>query len=336
LVDASRMAPTETVTPQMLTHYLRLRFPAAEGIAAKSVMVIPGGRSKRTILIALERAQNLPKEIVMRQDMYLEQRGTTVRDEYGPLKLLSELGLPVPKPVHFEAEASELGPPFLFVERIAGEVPGSYFGMDIACPQVFRDLAAVLARLHRIEPGSAGVFRDTVADPNDRMGGQVEEYWRLWRRDSMWPSPVIESAYYWARNESAATAGTTALVHGDCGPHNLLVRDGGLAGLLDWEFLHIGDPAEDLGIARVYAEAMMPWSEFMDIYRAAGGADIPERRIRLAVLFYYLKGTVLVAASGRNFAAGVTDDFVKGANSYTGLRRIEMKIVEFFDLLAAS
>jgi len=125
-------------------------------------------------------------------------------------------------------------------------------------------------------------------------------------------------------------------VHGDCGPHNLLVRDGRLVGLLDWEFLHVGDPAEDLGIARVYAEPMIPWREFMSIYTAAGGADVAERRVQLAVLLHYLKGTTLVAASGRSFAEGATDDFIKGANSYTGLRRIEIKIVEFFNALSVS
>jgi hypothetical protein len=68
-------------------------------------------------------------------------------------------------------------------------------------------------------------------------------------------------------------------------------------------------------------------------FRDAGGADVTEWRIRLATLLHYLKGTVLVAMSARNFAEGKINEFIKGANSYTGLRRIEMKIVEFFDAL---
>lgn len=332
--DAPDAARAETVTPHSLTHYLRRQFPTSGEITVTSVLPIPGGRSKRTILVTLRHGGQLPEELVMRQDMYLQQTGTTVRDEYQPLKLLSELDLPVPKPVHFEGEPSELGPPFLLVERLAGAVPGSYFGMDAACPRAFADLARLLGRLHGIEPAAAGVQRTAAEGPYGRMGDQVEEYWRLWRKNSIWPSPVVESAYAWARDEYAATKGATALVHGDCGPHNLLVQDGRLTALLDWEFLHIGDPAEDLGIARVYAETMMPWAEFADIYKQAGGLDVPERRIRLAMLLHYLKGTILVAASGRNFAEGVTDDFIKGANSYTGMRRIEMKITEFFDRLA--
>jgi aminoglycoside phosphotransferase (APT) family kinase protein len=202
--------------------------------------------------------------------------------------------------------------------------------MDVSCPEAFRDLARLLARLHQIAPKDAGVTT-TAAPASGRLGAQVEEFWALWRKNSLNASPVIESAYAWARAQCAAIESTETLVHGDCGPHNLLVQDGKLAGLLDWEFLHTGDPAEDLGIARVYAETMMPWSEFMREYREAGAADVSDARINVGVLNHYLKGTTLVAASGRNFAEGHTNDFIKGANAYTGLRKIEMKIVEFMD-----
>jgi hypothetical protein len=35
----------------------------------------------------------------------------------------------------------------------------------------------------------------------------------------------------------------------------------------------------------------------------------------------------LVATSARNFAEGGTRDYIKATNSFTGLRRIEMKIL---------
>src|SRR5262249_440580 len=36
------------------------------------------------------------------------------------------------------------------------------------------------------------------------------------------------------------------LVHGDFRVGNLMVGPGGLVGVFDWEFSHVGDPAEDL------------------------------------------------------------------------------------------
>jgi len=50
-----------------------------------------------------------------------------------------------------------------------------------------------------------------------------------------------------------------------------LVEGDHLTPCSDWEFLHLGDPAVDLGLVRVYAEEFMQWEEFMRLYRAAGG-----------------------------------------------------------------
>ena len=41
-----------------------------------------------------------------------------------------------------------------------------------------------------------------------------------------------------------------ALLWGDAGPHNLLVADGRITALLDWELAHLGHPLEDLGAAQ--------------------------------------------------------------------------------------
>jgi len=105
-----------------------------------------------------------------------------------------------------------------------------------------------------------------------------------------------------------------------------LIEGEHLTAVLDWEFLHLGDPAVDLGLVRVYAEEFMQWEEFMRLYRAAGGVPVAERRVRLAMLVNFLKGTTLVATSARNFEEGWTREFVKGANSFTGQRLIELRI----------
>ena len=39
------------------------------------------------------------------------------------------------------------------------------------------------------------------------------------------------------------------LVHGDFGPQNVLIDDGRITALVDWEFAHIGQPVEDLAWA---------------------------------------------------------------------------------------
>jgi len=46
-----------------------------------------------------------------------------------------------------------------------------------------------------------------------------------------------------------------------------------MAALLDWEFCHFSDAAEDLVFARQFIEQLIPWPEFMRLYNAGGGAD---------------------------------------------------------------
>ncbi|HKQ81396.1 MAG TPA: phosphotransferase family protein [Steroidobacteraceae bacterium] len=317
-------AAIPAITAESATRYLRARFPADPQIEATAVVPIPGGRSKKTFFITIRGTSALPADVVMRQDYALRYEGTKVRDEYQPLARLAEFGLPVPKPLHLEAQESELGPPFILVERLRGSAPGSYFGLQSPCPGAFRDLARMLAQLHRVDPAELG-FK-VGPDPERSLEQLIGQYEKKWRDNAVKPSPLIDYAYSWARRECAREPGIACVTHGDCGPYNVLVQDDRLMAVLDWEFAHVGDPAEDLGIVRVYAEGVMSWDEFMSIYTAAGGQPIPERRIRLSMVLQFLKGTTLVAASGRNFEEGWTKEFIKGATSFTGLRMIEQRI----------
>jgi Phosphotransferase enzyme family len=62
------------------------------------------------------------------------------------------------------------------------------------------------------------------------------------------------------------------LVHGDVGFHNMMMRDGRLAAILDWELTHIGDPAEDIGYIRApLLKPLKPWDKFVATYVAEGG-----------------------------------------------------------------
>jgi len=57
--------------------------------------------------------------------------------------------------------------------------------------------------------------------------------------------------------------------------HNILDQDGNLAALLDWELMHLGDPAEDIGNCRAtLIEPFIGWDEFVNHYVAAGGDPV--------------------------------------------------------------
>jgi len=58
--------------------------------------------------------------------------------------------------------------------------------------------------------------------------------------------PVYELAFRWLRDHCPAAADPPVLVHGDFRMGNLLIDEGGLTAVLDWEIAHLGDPHQDL------------------------------------------------------------------------------------------
>jgi aminoglycoside phosphotransferase (APT) family kinase protein len=67
--------------------------------------------------------------------------------------------------------------------------------------------------------------------------------------------------------------GGPCLSHSDYKPWNMLVRDGQIAAVLDWEFAFAGAPLNDIGNFLRYSARQQPAYEsgFLRGYRAAGG-----------------------------------------------------------------
>ena len=74
-----------------------------------------------------------------------------------------------------------------------------------------------------------------------------------------------------------------AIVHGDFRMGNMLIDEQGIAAVLDWELVHVGDPLEDLGWLCVPAwrfggrepvAGVGPYRELLDAYQRAGGGEV--------------------------------------------------------------
>ena len=72
----------------------------------------------------------------------------------------------------------------------------------------------------------------------------------------------------WDEALAAARAATLTWIHGDLTPGNLLLRDGRLAGVLDFGAMGVGDPASDL---RVAWNLLPP--DAREVFRREVGAD---------------------------------------------------------------
>ena len=142
----------------------------------------------------------------------------------------------------------------------------------------------------------------------ERMLADIDVFEHKWH-SSRQPSLTLGLAYAWLRaNISAASNGRRSIIHRDAGCHNLLVKDGQLAAILDWETALIGDPAQDIGYSYHTVIQMMPWEEFLDEYVAAGGSRPTPAQIDFYRVWRHVWLMTMQTQAKSAIDAGYTDD----------------------------
>jgi aminoglycoside phosphotransferase (APT) family kinase protein len=164
--------------------------------------------------------------------------GSDSRDEVQVMRALHAAGYPVAGILAYDPSPEILGQPFFVMEFVEGT---SVFTRESLDPYV-----EAIASLHSLDTSAIGIdFYEQPSGPRDSALLQVERWYDVYRRNLAGePSPLVEEAAQWLRNNAPETARPT-LVHGDPGPGNYLHEDGELCALVDWEFTHLGDPDED-------------------------------------------------------------------------------------------
>ena len=159
--------------------------------------------------------------------------GTETTTEVAAMRGLLKAGYRVPEIVHVEASGSVLGEPFFVMEEVRGEVRLDDAGLD--------DIIRSVADLHKV-PVSA--IDDSGRSAQQVISDNIDGWLALYRAHTPMPIPLIEQGAAWLRANLEPT-GPSVIVHGDAGPGNALFdAENGLT-VLDWEFAHVGDAAED-------------------------------------------------------------------------------------------
>ncbi len=192
-------------------------------------------------------------------------------------------GAPVPRILVADDSPTALGNPFLICDEIRGETivrriqrrldgaagPASRAGLLSQCAQA-------LAAIHRADIGR-------VQDPGLAQEDQLVE-WRG-RLDVMGDTTAtFEWVFRWlsARRPPPTPA---VLVHGDFRMGNLIVDGSGLAAVLDWELVHVGEAYEDLAWfcirawrfgapASLGAGGLGSIEDFLSAYQEASGSTV--------------------------------------------------------------
>lgn len=154
--------------------------------------------------------------------------GTRTIDEVVGTRALRAAGVPVADVVAVDEAGHVLGRPMFVMEYVAGIDTGPI------PPAVIDDFIVQMNRMHET-PWSDGLGLST----RDQVDVWLE------RASSVEPSPLLLEAATWLRANRPSNAIATAPIHGDAGPGNF-VHDGRRVLIItDWEFAHLGDPAED-------------------------------------------------------------------------------------------
>ncbi len=152
-------------------------------------------------------------------------------------RVARDAGAPVPTVLIADNSPAALGNPYLICDEIAGETVVRRIERrldDTGRRDLLQQCAQALAAIHRADPAGIALSAEDqlVACRNqlDALGDTTATFeWAFRWLDAHRP-PAVQAQ----------------LVHGDFRMGNLIVDDAGLAAVLDWELVHLGDGCEDL------------------------------------------------------------------------------------------
>lgn len=190
---------------------------------------------------------------------------------------------------------------------------------------------AILARVHAL----------TVDEPLARLTAveQLDSMEESYRSRTM-RNPVFDYAFRWLRERMPAPPAALSLVHGDFRMGNLLVGPDSIRAVLDWELVHLGDPAEDFGWLTVNSwrfgnidrpvAGLGQVEEILDVYADETGIAMSIER----VLYWRALGSLRWGIG----AGEMADAFSQGADRSVerGMigRRISETEVDLLDIIA--
>ena len=278
----------ETWTEELGEHLTDLLEASVEG---ESTTLLPRRASEEAWTVDVKTPEGELELLVRRAaggTIYSET--LSLKQEYQVLQAAYESGVKAPKPYGYLEDLA--GREAFVMERLEGES----IGRRVVRKQEFaatrealpRQLAEELTKIHAIPierlPSLPGAQTEPAAlhvlETLERELDLLEE-----------PHPAIELGLSWLREHLPQSHGIV-LNHGDFRVGNFVVDEEGLVGVLDWEFAHLGDPADDLAWPLVRA-----WRFGEDQLRLGGIGevepylerynDLTGREISTEDLFYW-------------------------------------------------
>jgi aminoglycoside phosphotransferase (APT) family kinase protein len=308
---------------------------------------LTGGASRESWAIDMEvdgGAEAGRQALVVRRDM-----GGTIQDEaleraqeFRLLEVAHRHGVRVPRPRWLCTDPAVLEVPFFIMDRLEGESVGRRIVREPALAEARRLLPAEmgeqLARIHAIDPEKERLDFLPRNDPGCSPAQTVVERTARQLERLGEPHPALELGLRWLRANAPACP-QTVLLHGDFRIGNLMVGPEGLRGVFDWEFAHVGDPAEDLAWPCVRSwrfghddrrlGGVGTPKDFFAAYEAAGGRPVDHSAVHYWEIVGNLRWAVGCIAQADRHLSGRAASIELAS---LGRRTAEMEL-ELLDLI---
>jgi aminoglycoside phosphotransferase (APT) family kinase protein len=313
-----------------LNDYLLKRFPGFSPSGIRNFRFVPGGSSNLTAIFDVEPNDILPTRLVLRCNKSWSLTGKRVADEFILLQHLCDSGVPVPKPILAEQDTSILGGSFLIVTEIedAGSSGDAFPELSDNYPNLGaefgRELAQLLAGLHKAKIPAAAVGFD-VAPPDP--SATVRALHALWTSKDRPPlSVAADLGFAQLLSHPLPKNRPRSIVHGDINVRNLMIRDGHIAALVDWELARPGDPAEDIGYCRLMLlQHVIAWDDFVAEYVNAGGdpAACDPYAVNYYGLLAHVRNTVFASGCRTKIVTNTSRDPAIAVASWDYFHRLQ-------------
>ncbi len=282
-----------------------LRPVLGDGVVVENLNTLTGGASRTTW--AFDAVTDQRKALILRtgppDDIH-----AGMELEAAVQQRAAAAGAPVPHILSADNSPAALGNPYLICEAIAGEtiVRRIHRSLDDAArARLLQQCAAALAAVHRADPAGLGLTQtDQLTEWRDRLDEMGDT------------TATFEWAFRWL-DAHRPPPSPARLVHGDFRMGNLIVDDAGLAAVLDWELVHVGEACEDLAWfcirawrfgapEQLGAGGLGSVESFVTAYEAAGGEPIDRDALRWWLTLATLRWGVICRFQAERHLSGQT------------------------------
>jgi aminoglycoside phosphotransferase (APT) family kinase protein len=203
------------------------QFPAWESLPVRRVE--PSGTVNAIFRLGIDLSARLP-----RRDGPTEPASTE-------LKWLPRLAPLLPVVIPLPVAQGRPGAGYPWFWEVHSWVHGETVPVEsIDAVQAARDVAALVAALHRIDPADAPVGRGIPL-------ALLDAHFHYWL--ARFPGDRLVEAEWNRALAAPPWRGAPVWHHGDLDARNWVVRDGRIRGVIDWGAMGVGDPACDVMVA---------------------------------------------------------------------------------------